>query len=372
MSQYNKANPCQVTIKDRYPLTKKGSTKETFHVSLDLQGVNLPYKVGDAIGVFPQNASTEIENILSLLKTQPNETISHPKTNKPYSIKEFLLTQASLQKIRSSLLKQVKIPFFEHLLQKENKTELSNLLGQWDLVDWLKQVPGVLTAHQLTSHLMPLLPRFYSVASSPIVYPDEIHLLVACFSYFRGGEEKRGIGSDFLCYTADVQQTPVSIYVQPTAHFTLPTDSSKNLIMIGPGTGVAPYKAFLEERIHHGSTGKHWLFFGERNQKYDFFYEKFFNECMQTGHLSLELAFSRDQKNKLYVQHKMLKHAEEIFRWIQEGAIVYVCGDAKHMAKDVNSTILQILAKEGNLSEEQAKQKLRELRKEKRYLMDVY
>ncbi|GAB4193645.1 MAG: hypothetical protein Tsb0015_16460 [Simkaniaceae bacterium] len=376
MSQYSKNNPCCLRIKNRHPLSKTGSTKETFHVALDTVDSDISFKVGDAVAIFPKNPPQEVQAIIDLLHADSEDKILHPKTGTVYSFYQFLEQHVNLQKTRPSLLHHAlecqEIPFLRELLEKKNKEKLSNLLGRWNLIDWLKAISLPFTPEELSKHLMPMMPRFYSIASSPKVHSDEIHLTVACFSYFHEGAQKRGIGSDFLCYRAEIGKTPIPCYIQSTSHFTLPSDASRDIIMIGPGTGVAPYKAFLEERIHLGAPGKNWLFFGERNKKYDFFYEEFFQNCVQKGKLQLDLAFSRDQENKIYVQHRMLEKGAELCRWLENGAYVYICGDARHMAKDVNAALLEIISLHKNLSEENAKDYIKNLRKEKRLLMDVY
>lgn len=196
-------------------------------------------------------------------------------------------------------------------------------------------------------------------------------LLVAAFEYEVGGRIKKGVGSSFLCDLATVLETPIKLYHQPNPNFSLP-DADVDIIMIGPGTGVAPYRAFLQERVLKNTEGKNWLFFGERNQSYDFYFEDFFNSLVDQGLLKLSTAFSRDQQKKHYVQHEILKHSHEIYSWIKRGAHIYICGDAKHMAKDVTEALVTILSVEGNTSEKEALTSLREMRKSKQLMQDVY
>jgi sulfite reductase (NADPH) flavoprotein alpha-component len=205
-----------------------------------------------------------------------------------------------------------------------------------------------------------------------MMYPNEIHLLVSHVSYQMGGQLRFGVGSHFLCVEAEIEKTPIPIYIQMSNHFTLPEDPETPIIMIGPGTGVAPFRAFLQERLASQAGGKNWLFFGECHRKTDYYYESFFEDLKKQGRLRLDLAFSRDTSEKVYVQHKMWEERKSLFSWIEEGAIVYVCGDAKVMAKDVDQMLNKVIQKEGKLSETKSQEYLRNMRKEKRYRIDVY
>jgi sulfite reductase (NADPH) flavoprotein alpha-component len=215
------------------------------------------------------------------------------------------------------------------------------------------------------------MPRFYSIASSPKVFPNEVHLTVAFLQYEANGQIHTGVGSHFLCCQAEVELTPVPIYVQPSHHFTLP-DPNTAMILIGPGTGIAPFRAFLQERLATQAPGLNWLFFGERNRATDFYYSDFWLQLEKQGRIRLDLAFSRDQPQKIYVQHKILEHKKSFWDWIQQGSWIYVCGDAENMAKDVDAALQQIAREEGQLSEEDARLYIKSLRTEKRYLLDVY
>ncbi len=375
MSQYCKNNPCVLRIKERYSLSKPGSSKETFHITLDCENQSLPFKVGDAIAIFPKNALRDVDNILAKLRIDPQEKVFHPKHGYPLTVREFLAKHANLQKIRPSLLREIGQTqnnlLIKDLLAEENKSQLSNNLNHWSLIDWIEKSTMRVSSRELVQHLMPMLPRFYSIASSPVVYPEEIHLTVACFSYYVDGKMRRGLGSDFLCYETAIGDH-VEAYIQPNHDFSLPSDPTKNIIMIGPGTGVAPYKGFIEERITQKSSGKNWLFFGERNCKFDFFYKDFFDQCIKENTLRLDSAFSRDQPEKIYVQHKLLENSATIYSWIKTGAYIYICGDAKQMAKDVCTALRQIICWENSCDEASAKEVLKKLKKEKRLLMDVY
>jgi len=359
------------TILDRYLLTKDGSTKKTYHIVLKLPSP-IEYQVGDSVAIFPKNPNSLVESIL--LYFPKGSTILHKKTKETLPLKEYLLSSANLCKITPHLLRKIgeKIisPKLNSLLLPENKPALKSYLEERQLIDLLEEYPNALIPQNLGDHLLPLLPRYYSIASSCKKDPLTIELTVAHVQYQSLGKTRIGVGSSFLCEEIE-KGSSISFFVQSSNGFTLP-DPSEPIIMIGPGTGIAPFKGFLEERMHQNAPGKNWLFFGERNGKTDFYYSDFFKGLEAENKLTLTTAFSRDQEKKLYVQHQMLKHQKQLFSWIESGAILYVCGDAKKMAKDVDLALLQIISSEKNLSEADAKAYLKNLRREKRYLTDVY
>jgi sulfite reductase (NADPH) flavoprotein alpha-component len=229
-----------------------------------------------------------------------------------------------------------------------------------------------IAAEELPSLTLPLLPRFYSIANSPKVFPHEIHLLVAHHTYHNHGQTRRGVASHFLCEIAQIGTTSLPIYLQPTPHFTLPEDPRADIILIGPGTGVAPFRAFLQERLATQAPGRNWLFFGERHRAYDFYYQEFWLALEEQGHLRLDLAFSRDTPQKIYVQHKMYESRKSLWNWLEHGAFFYICGDATRMVKEVETTLCHIVKEEGKKSEEEALAYLKQLKRAKRYLTDVY
>jgi sulfite reductase (NADPH) flavoprotein alpha-component len=377
----NKTHPFFAKIKDRYLLTQQGSTKETYHISLDTTNSGIDFKVGDSIGVFAQNDPILVEHLLEALRASGSEPILDPRSGTTFSLKQFLTTKANLARLTSSFLKLLHEYEMEHnkknhlhrLLQAENKPLLSQYLAMHDPLDLFKEYKDVnIPLQAICEQFGPLLPRFYSLASSLKAYPNEVHLTVAVFTFTHGGEKRFGVASHFLSHLAEVGTTEIPIYVQTSHVFRLPEDPSTPIIMVGPGTGVAPFRAFLQERIATGATGKNWLFFGERNEKSDFFYQDDWQKLIDNRHLRLDVAFSRDQENKIYVQHRLYQHAQEIWQWLQKGAIFYVCGDAHKMAKDVEATMQQIAMEQGSLTQEDAKAYFKTLRTTKRYLLDVY
>ncbi len=368
--------PLICSIKERYFLTT--SSERTCHISLDLKNFPLNFEVGDSIGVCAPNPESRVQEILQAVHSAGTETLSDLKQNKEYSLRDYLLHRVNINRITSSFLKKL-LEYAEEsaiknewlqLLQPENKPALIQFLASHEPIDLLRLCSHRAPLAELFQTLSPLLPRFYSIASSPKLVPQEIHLTVTISSYTHKENLRYGIASCFLCYDAALQTTPIPIFVQKALHFGLPEDDALPIIMVGPGTGVAPFRAFLQERIARKASGKNWLFFGERHAKSDFFYQEFFEK--HSDKLKLSLAFSRDQAEKIYVQHRMYEEKKEIFSWLQQGAILYVCGDAEKMAKDVDKTLHQIIEEEGSLSPEAAKEYIKDLRKQKRYRLDIY
>ncbi len=378
---YHRLAPFPAKILAKELLSKPGSSKQTYHLSLSIRDSGLQFRPGDSIGIYPENDPHLVERACALLRTSPQETVLDPRSKIEMSAQEFLSKKVNFSRISSSLLHTLEANIsshdpksrLQHLLAQDNKELLLRFLQERDLLDLLREFPEYrLSIQELAQHTSPLLPRFYSIASSSLAHPEEVHITVALLSYSHHGEERYGVASHFLCHLADIEKTKVPLYIQPSSHFHLPEDPHANLIMVGPGTGIAPYRAFMQERIHKEATGKHWLFFGERNRAYDFLYESYWTSLVQSGKLRMDVAFSRDQKQKTYVQHKLYEHAKELFAWIAEGAYFYLCGDATHMAKDVEQTLLQLFQEQGNLSAEEAKSFLKNLKQTKRYLTDVY
>src|ERR1700722_19559537 len=374
-------HPVLATIQERHALTKTGSTKHTYHVSLDYGDSPLCFKGGDSIGVYPQNDPILVQHLIDAMKARGDEQIREERSGTLMSLREFLTHKANLARLTSSFLKL----FYEYemmhkkknhlppLLQQENKPLLSQYLSTHDPLDLFKEYAETQAPLQeLCAQFGPLLPRFYSVASSLLVHQREVHLTIALFTFSHQGEQRYGVGSHFLCNLAKIGQTQIPIYVQPAQHFTLPSDDAAPIIMVGPGTGVAPYRAFMQERMVRGAQGKNWLFFGERNRNTDYFYEEEWTQWASLGKLKIDLAFSRDQSEKIYVQHRMYENSKELWSWMQEGAYFYVCGDARHMAKDVEVMLQKIVQEQGAMSEEAAKAYVKNLRSQKRYLADIY
>ena len=331
------------------------------------------------MAIFPKNPNALISSILKLLNAKGDELLKDPKTNEPVVLESYLTDKSNLSRITSTLLTLLSTYssrnlFLKDLLTETKKNERTHYIQSHDLLTCLKDLSPLqpLDLQAFIASLPPMLPRFYSIASSLSCYPEELHLLVATFSYQVQQETRTGVGSDFLCNRAAVLETPIALYIQSNPNFSLPLDPNTPIIMIGAGTGIAPYRSFLQKRSLEQIKTRNWLIFGERNRQSDFYYEEELQDYVERGLLTLTTAFSRDQQAKCYVQHQMAAHAKQVWEWINQGAILYVCGDAEHMAKDVQKTLIDIIHHEGGYSLEDASQFLHKLRKEKRYQTDVY
>lgn len=379
---YNKQNPFLASIKERYVLSKPGSKKNTQHLVLNLRGSGLTYEVGDSIGVFPRHANDLVNKTLQAAKATGQERIQLKQTGEPLSFVEFLSIKGNITDVSQKLLKEVlarqtnadKKHALEQLLEEGNREALKEYLACHEVWDFLlAHVEVNFTPQELADLLMPLLPRFYSISSSQKYVGEEVHLTIAPLEYESNGHKRRGVCTHYLCELVELDDPIVPVFIQPSHGFKLPDDLQVPMLMIGPGTGIAPFRAFLQERLlHHRAKGRHWLFFGEWNRAYDFFYEEDWRAFEQYGHLRLDAAFSRDQAEKIYVQHKIVEHGEEFFKWLEEGAYLYVCGDAQRMAKDVEATLQAIIQEYGKIDAQAAKEYIKRLRQQKRYLRDVY
>lgn len=378
---YSRLSPFIAKIKHRQDLCYSCPDKITQHIVLDLMDSGIEYNVGDCVGVYPVNDPELVLLTLKAMKAEGNENIVDPETSEAYSLRQYLSIKKNVSDVSKNLLKEMahrqsnadKRIELETLLKKENSALLKEYLHGKHLWDILLHHDEVyFTPQELCPYLMPLLPRYYSIASSQKMMKNEIHLTVRLLSYEAHGHPRIGVCTHYLCNLTPTEEPIVPLFIHPHSGFTIPEDNSANMIMVGPGTGVAPFRAFMQEREILGASGKNWLFFGEWRKDRNFLYKDYWHRLVDEGKLRLDVAFSRDQEDKIYVQHLLLDHGKEIFQWIEEGAYFYVCGDAKKMAKDVENALIEIIKKEGNLSEESAKDYVKQLRKEKRYLRDVY
>ena len=370
-NQYHKANPFPAKMIERTLLNQPGSTKKTYHIVLDLNHSGLSYEVGDAVGIFPQNPPIIVEKLLQVLGKTGEEKIKNPRSDEILSVRDFLLNKANLMRIPKELFNTISS---NHPLADQNSTEdRKKFISSHDLLDFFTTFScSEIPLQMLASLISPLLPRFYSIASSQKVVGNYVHLLVASFLYPRGEKIYGGLTSDFLCEGAILNKTRLPTYIHPTINFKLPTNLQTPILMIGPGTGVAPYRAFLQERIYQKATGKNWLIFGERNKAYDYYYQDYFTSLENNLFLKIDTAFSRDQKEKFYVQHCLLNNGKKVWEWLLDNATIYICGDAKQMAKDVLHALESIIQKYGMLSHIEAKDYIRQLKRNKKLLMDVY
>jgi sulfite reductase (NADPH) flavoprotein alpha-component len=379
---YSKDLPFPARITDSRLLSKPGSAKETRHFILDISGSGLHYKAGDSLGVFPTNRQADVDEVLRRLRATGDEPVSPAalKLSAPISLRQALTDRLALgrptRKLIEALAARVGSPEekakLEGLLVPESKDLLSALLEEREYVDLLEEYPTAqFDPQDFVELLRKLMPRLYSVASSPRVHPTEIHLTVAVVRYKTNGRDRVGVCSTYLADRVQVGTT-VPVFVSHS-HFGPPDDLSKDCIMVGPGTGIAPFRAFVQDRGAAGATGRNWLFFGDQKRATDFLYEEEWGECLANGRLTrLDTAFSRDQPVKIYVQDRMRENGAELWRWIDSGAHFYVCGDATRMAKDVDTTLHDIIAEHGGKTIEQAAEYVRQMKKDRRYQRDVY
>ena len=354
-------------------LMTEGSDKETRHFELSLKDSGLEYLPGDSLGVVPTNCEEVIDDLLAAVGLSGDETVE-------IGDEHVILRDALLHRLACTVLSKIQIKKFNEiakseqltdLLQVTNKDSLVDYMWGRELIDLFLEFPQTgLSAQDFVGLLRPMPPRLYSIASSLSAHAEEVHLTVAVVRYEGNGRKRKGVCSSYL---AERVGDTIPCYLHPNKNFKLPEDSSTPIIMVGPGTGIAPFRAFIEERQATGAKGKNWLFFGDRSQNTDYLYGNEWESYQKEGILNeLDLAWSRDQQEKVYVQHKMLEKKAELWSWLQNGAVFYVCGDASRMAKDVDQALRTVAQDEGSMNEEEAATWIKGLQKERRYLKDVY
>lgn len=360
--RYTAETPLEAEIATLINLNGTGSTRETWHAEFAFDDPSFTYQPGDAIGLIPENDPVLVEELLKAVGLDSDAALL-PKVQKSYDV--TTLSRSAVE----NYAKLTGRGDVKALLEGEAYPKFA---ADRQLVDLFETYPEKLTAEQLVGLLRPLPGRLYSVASSLKAHPGEAHLLVGAVRWESHGKVRKGVSSTFLGERRKVGSA-AKIYVKPNRHYRLPADGHTPIIMIGAGTGVAPYRAFVEERIATGAKGKSWLFFGERNFTNDFLYQLEWQDYLSSGDLTrIDLAFSRDQPEKIYVQHRMWERRADIAGWLEDGAHLYVCGDEKGMAKDVDQTLIKILAEAAKGDEEAGRAKLKELAKAGRYQRDVY
>ena len=371
-SQYNKANPFPATLITNQKITGRQSDKDVRHLEFDLEGSDLHYQAGDALGVWFDNDPKLVDEILSLAQIDPTTEVTIE--GKTQTISTALLSHLELTQNTPAFVKgYAALANNEQLndLVADNQA-LQKLVQRTPIVDVLHKFPAKLTAEQLVSLLRPLTPRLYSISSSPVEVGEEVHLTVGVVRFEHEGRARSGAASSFLADRVE-EDGAVRVFVEHNDNFRLPNDTAKPIIMVGSGTGVAPFRAFMQQRVADEASGKNWLIFGNPHFTSDFLYQTEWQQFAKEGFLhKYDFAWSRDQEKKIYVQDKIRENSTALWQWLQEGAYFYVCGDASKMAKDVEQALLEVIAKEGNLSPDEAEDYLNELREEKRYQRDVY
>jgi sulfite reductase (NADPH) flavoprotein alpha-component len=378
-SLYSRKNPFPAQHVINRRLSGPDSQKETRHHEISLVGSGLRYEVGDALGVFASNDHALVEEIIQAICATGEETVpgadAKPKTLRAALLTDYIITQPSKEFIKALVEKGGEAVDLLQTLSTDplRKHELEAYLWGLEYIDFLLNHPSVnWTAEELIKAMRKLQPRLYSIASSMKAVGDSVHLTIATVRYESHGRKRQGVASSYLADRTN-EQSPVPVFVHTAKHFRLPEDPNTPVIMVGPGTGVAPFRAYLQERKALGGKGKNWLFFGEQRKASDFLYEEELTGYEKEGLLTrLDVAFSRDQAEKIYVQHKMREQGKELYAWLQEGAHFFVCGDGARMAKDVDAELQAIVAREGGKTPEEAAEYVESLKKEKRYKRDVY
>lgn len=373
---YTRANPFPGKLVVNRPLSGPESEKDTRHFEIDLRGWGLSYEVGDSMAVYPSNDPGMVEEIIHALGAKGDELVPAAKTQKNFRealLRDYSITQPTPKFLKAIAQRASAAPLLNELLDPKRKPDLDIYLWGMQVIDFLAEHPSVkFRPEEFVGLLTKLQPRLYSVASSLRAHPDQVHLIVDVVRYESHGRLRKGVASSFLAERAD--NVPVPVYPTSSKHFRLPEDPSVPIIMVGPGTGVAPFRAFVQERQAIGAKGRNWLFFGAQREKCDFAYKEDFDRFTRDGILTrLDCAWSRDQTQKVYVQHRMLENAPEIWKWIDtEGGQFFVCGDAWRMAKDVDAALRRIVQEQGGKTVEQASEYVEKLKNDKRYKRDVY
>jgi sulfite reductase (NADPH) flavoprotein alpha-component len=374
-SIYTRANPFPGRLVVNRRLNPE-SEKDTRHFEVDLTGWGLSYTVGDSMAIYPTNDPALVDEMLAAICATGDELVKGSKTPE-LPLRDALLREYSITAVTPKLLKAIaeraaSAPLLNELLSDpERKEDLQNYLWGMEVIDFLNEHRSVkFTPQEFVGLLSKLQPRLYSIASSLKAFPDAVHFIIDVVRYESHGRKRNGVCSSFIADRAE--NAPVPVYPS-SSKFRLPDDPETPIIMVGPGTGVAPFRAFLQERRAIGARGKAWLFFGSQRESCDYFYREDFDQLKSDGFLTrLDCAFSRDQQHKIYVQTRMQENAAELWKWLDEGAHFFVCGDAKRMAKDVDAALTKIIQTEGGKDPEQASEYVEKMKADKRYKRDVY
>ncbi|EKP0299265.1 assimilatory sulfite reductase (NADPH) flavoprotein subunit [Aeromonas veronii] len=368
-SQYSKENPFPARLSVNQKITGRDSTKDIRHIEINLADSGLTYQPGDALGVWFDNDAELVGEVLALTGLSGDEATAHG------TLRAALTSHFELTRLHGGFITGL-ADISDNAALKDlagDKAQVNALVASTQIVDVLKRFPTTLTAEQLVGLLRPLTPRLYSIASAQSEVEEEVHLTVGVVRYRQeDGTVRSGAASSYLADRL-IEDGEVRVFVEHNDNFRLPQNPDTPVIMVGPGTGIAPFRAFMQEREAQGAEGKNWLFFGNPHFTQDFLYQVEWQRYVKSGLLSkISLAFSRDQANKIYVQDRLREAGQELYQWLEAGAHFYVCGDANKMAKDVQEALLDVIAEHGHKSREEAEEYLSELRRAKRYQRDVY
>jgi sulfite reductase (NADPH) flavoprotein alpha-component len=372
IKEFSKTNPFPAVVLDKVRITGRDSDKEVYHLELSLEGSGLTYEPGDSVGVFTKNPPELVDQIIQKAGFDPKKKVLFSEEDE-VSVLHALTYRFEITVVTFDMLQK----YFEHTKNQDLKKlldddkKLDEYLYGSDLLDLLEDFPYDWNVNKLLEILRPLPPRLYSISSSMEKVGEEVHITVSVVNFEKKNRKRTGACTSNLAGEIDIGDE-VPVYIEKNPGFRLPANGAK-IIMVGAGTGIAPYRAFMQHRESLGITGNTWLFFGDRRFGSDFLYQAEWLKLREKKHLErMDVAFSRDQEEKVYVQHKLIENQKEIFEWIENGAVVYLCGDRRRMAKDVNKTLLDIIRTQGGISEEQAEKYLKNLKREKRFQVDVY
>lgn len=371
-AKYNKDNPFAATLITNQRLTDREAEKDVRHLEFDLSGSGLHYQAGDVLGVYFENDPALVAEILAAVAVNGEDIVE--VNGKTLPISTALQTELELTQNTPAFVKAYAALANHAALNAivADSAQLAQLVANTPIVDVLNAYPTQLTATQLSALFRPITPRLYSISSSPEEVGEEVHLSVGVVRYAHNGKARAGGASGYLADRVE-EDGQVRVFVEHNDNFRLPQDNTKPIIMIGSGTGIAPFRAFVQQRAAEQAEGKNWLIFGNQHFALDFLYQTEWQQFAKDGFLhKYSFAWSRDQAEKIYVQDKIRENAEDLWQWLQQGAHIYVCGDAARMAKDVNQALLEVIAQQGKLSADDAEEYLDNLREEKRYQRDVY
>jgi sulfite reductase (NADPH) flavoprotein alpha-component len=376
-STFSRTNPFKAEVLENINLNGRGSNKETRHLELSLEGSGLSFEPGDSLGIYPENDPELVQLLLEEMNWDQEQLVTINKKGDVLPLKDALLSHFEITTLTKPLIEKA-APLsasekFHDLLAAGNEDKLKSYLEGHDLLDLFRDfTPWIGSAQEFVSILRKMPSRLYSIASSLSSNPEEVHLTIGAVRYEAHGRERKGVCSILAAERLQAGDI-VPVYIQHNENFKLPKNPDAPIIMVGPGTGAAPFRSFMQEREEIGASGKSWMFFGDQHFVTDFLYQTEWQKWLENGVLTkMDVAFSRDTDQKVYVQHRMIEQSKELFEWLQEGAHLYICGDEKHMAHDVHNTLLEIIEKEGGMDREKAVEYLAEMQQQKRYQRDVY
>lgn len=372
-ASWSRERPFLAEVLVNQRIVGSGSDKDVRHIELSLAGSSLHYQPGDALGVWPTQAPELVHRVLDLLQLDGSTAVTQGEETLPLT--DWLTHRRELTVLTrpfvATLAERGGHEALKALLQPEGSADLAKLLNTSQLIDLLRAYPAEWDANAIVTALRPLAPRMYSIASSQAQVDEEVHLTVTLVQFEKDEEARWGASSHYLCNAQEGAQVPV--FIEANERFRLPADGARDVIMVGPGTGVAPFRAFVQQRQADGATGRNWLFFGNPHRHSDFLYQTEWLQAVKEGALThLDVAFSRDQAEKVYVQHRLIEHGSEVWQWLQGGAHFYVCGDAERMAGDVQRALAEIAVTHGGKTPEDAADWVKTLLLEGRYARDVY